>query len=352
MQILFLNEQTLEVIDHGYATNDYEIVLDALIPQKSSFQINKQSTKAEIGDYLVVRENDYFYIGIIASIEAEDKGYLKVSTKDFLSKFDVEVPVASFSGNISQFLLNLINSNFKSSGDAKQNLSYLQTAIEVVKTGTLNYEDDKTENILDLVEEFSKTYGIRLSYQLIVTNGVISNILVSVVSVSKSLKLRSDLGTISNLIISDTNEVSLNKVIYRPKAENSLHTSTIAYYLLRNGIVSTDFGSSQRYDNVIFKYQFYSDKDFDSLQTKATSELIDSSLKHSISFDFSFISNKIASLKDLSIGDFVIFIAPSKTYETIVSKITYKGTLNVASIVLGEYRITLTDKLKLLDRRK
>ena len=99
------------------------------------------------------------------------------------------------------------------------------------------------------------------------------------------------------------------------------------------------------------KYEFYGDKDYDSLLTKATKALVDSSLEHTITFSFSFITNKIEALKDLKVGAIVVFITENKTYETIVSKVEFKGTFNIAKITLGEYRLSLTDKLKLIDRR-
>ena len=65
MELIFLNEQSLVVVDHALCTNDYEIILDSLVPQKSKFTVSKQSLNAQIGDLLVVREKGYFYIGII-----------------------------------------------------------------------------------------------------------------------------------------------------------------------------------------------------------------------------------------------------------------------------------------------
>lgn len=351
MQIVFLNEQALEVIDCAQANDDFEIVLDALVPQASTFHVNKANINADVGDYLVVREYGYFYIGIITSIEKIGEVSIKISTKDFLSKLDVEVPVSSYTGNISQFLINLINTHFRTNLDTKQNMSYLQTEIMINITGSLSYEPDKKANILKLVEEFSKTYGIRLSYELIVTNGVISNIKIKVIAVTKGLIMRSDLGTISNLVISDTNDSSLNKIIFYPKNDNALRTSIISYYLLNDGTISTNTNSPKRIDKVSFKCEFYSDSDYSSLLTKATSALIDSSLEHNITFDFSFLANKIDVLKNLSIGTFVSFVTPMKTYETIVTKMVYKGTFNQATVILGEHRVSLTDKLKLLSRR-
>ena len=99
------------------------------------------------------------------------------------------------------------------------------------------------------------------------------------------------------------------------------------------------------------KYEFYGDKDYDSLLTKATKALVASSLEHSITFNFSFHTNQIEALKNLKVGAIVRFITEKKTYDTIVSKMEFKGTFNVAKVTLGEYRLSLTDKLKLFDRR-
>lgn len=351
MNLIFLSERNLSVLDYAFATNDYEIVLDALVPQKSSFKINKDSIKAGIGDFLTIRDNKYSYIGVITAIDEDSKGGLKISTKEFLSKFDVKVPVKSYSGNVSQFLINLIKSNFVNSSDSSQNMPYLQTDIEYSKTASISYDDDQMENILDLIEEFSKTYGVRLSYELVITRGVITNIRVKAVSVIKGVVLRSDLGTITDLVVSDTNESSINKIIFVPKKANVSHTSKISYYLLNDGTISTSASSDKRIIPVVFKYEGYSDNDYTNLKTKATSSLIDSSLEHSISFTFAYGINKIESLKDLVLGTYVEFVTPKKTYETLITKITYKGTFEKAQLVLGEYRTTLTDKLKLLNRK-
>ena len=59
MQLIFLSEQDLSVLDYGYATDDFDIILDALVPQKSKFTVNKQSLKAKVGDLLLVKEKGY-----------------------------------------------------------------------------------------------------------------------------------------------------------------------------------------------------------------------------------------------------------------------------------------------------
>ena len=73
MELIFLNEQTLTVIDHAICTDNYEIILDSLVPQKSKFTVNKQSLKAKVGDLLLVKDNGYPYVGIIISIKLLDQ---------------------------------------------------------------------------------------------------------------------------------------------------------------------------------------------------------------------------------------------------------------------------------------
>ena len=163
--------------------------------------------------------------------------------------------------------------------------------------------------------------------------------------------MKSTLGTITDLNVNDTNEISLNKVYYIPKAENIQHTNQVVYYLTNEGQVVTTAPALQRIHKVKMKYEFYSDKDYSSLLTKATKALVDSSLEHNITFNFSFITNKVETLNELKCGAIVRFITESKTYETIVSKMEFKGTFNIAKVTLGEYRLSLTDKLKLFDRR-
>ena len=352
MELIFLNEQSLVVIDHALCTNDYEIILDSLVPQKRKFTVSKQSLNAQMGDLLVVREKGYFYIGIITSIKSDDDGSTKIETKDYLSLFDIEVPLpTSFSGNISSFLIARINETFKNSGDSYQNVSYLSLESEVYKEASLTYEADTKMNLLDLVEEFSKTYGIRLVYEMVIQNGVFYQIKVKVVEAKIGIAIKHDLGSISNLVINDTNENSLNKVVFVPKSDNTTYRSRITYYLYLDGTISRNNTLTRRNPKVKVKYEYYADNDYSSLLSKATKLLIDDSLNHSITFSFSFVTNKIESLNNLKIGTFVQFISDEKVYETLVTKIKYKGSFQFAEITLGEYRNSLTDKLKLIDRR-
>lgn len=352
MELIFLKQADLSVLGHAFCDSDFEIIVDSLVPQKSKFTVNGTSVKAEAGDLVVPRGSGYQYVGVISSIEAdEEKSTTEITSLDYLSTFDVDVPVSSYSGLIGQFLVSLIRSSFIASGDARQDIAYLSVANDSHAAGSLSYEDDKLCNIVDLSEEFSKSYGVRLSYRLQLSKGRFSGILVKAQSVTKGITLRSDLGTVSGLSVTDSRESSINKVIFVPKAENATHKSRCAYFLLTDGTVTADPSSALRFPRAKAKYINYSDDDYPTLLTKATSELVDTSLEHNVSFAFDFGRNPFVTLEDLGIGSFVEFITPEKTFESMVTKLSFKGTFDQATVTLGEHRVTLTEKLKLLSRK-
>jgi hypothetical protein len=96
----------------------------------------------------------------------------------------------------------------------------------------------------------------------------------------------------------------------------------------------------------------YSDKEHDTLETKARSEMMTSKLDHYISFSLD-LNNKIFKpFLNFHLGDYVSFIHKYKTYDTVVTGILFKDTLKVAKITLGEYRVKLTEKIQLLSKAK
>ena len=80
--------------------------------------------------------------------------------------------------------------------------------------------------------------------------------------------------------ITDTDQYSVNKVIFYPKKENETHKSIVNYYLLKDGTVTTNKNDPKRYENVNCSSSYYGDSDYDSLETKARSEMVSSSNDH------------------------------------------------------------------------
>ena len=88
-----------------------------------------------------------------------------------------------------------------------------------------------------------------------------------------------------------------------------------------------------------------------SKKTKIPLEMLTSSLEHSITFNLETKNKVVKPFIDINVGDFIEFITPTKTYETMVTQLSFKNNLYEVYVTLGEYRISLTDKIKLLSNK-
>lgn len=353
MELVFLNRTDLSVLDYGYVEKDFQLIIDSVIPQKSSFNVNKININAEVGDLMIVKESKINYIGIILSIQVdEEKGISKVQTNDFISILDIKVKLKSYSGNLSSFLYNLISSAYLNNADNYQKIRYLTIAQDYVTiTGSLTYETDTIDSISSVLKTLNKSYSVGLTYNLLYSNGVINGIELHITSCKRGLILKSNYKGVTDLIVASSGEQSINKVIFEPSDENTTYKTRVCYYLLTDGTITNLPNSAGRYKNVSSVTKIFKDADFASLKTTAQTEMFVSSLEHSITFNIQ-LDNKVAKpFIDFNVGDFIEFITPTKTYQTMVTQISLKN-LYQAGVTLGEYRVSLTDKIKLLTKRQ
>lgn len=349
MKLLFLDRNTLSYKDNAFVGTQYEIVLDQVLIQRSTFILNKVGIKTVIGDIVILRSKVFSYIGIVESIEDKDY-YTEVKTLDFREIFDVQIPVYSYSGDLVSYLYDLIVTNYKNSTDSKQNLSYLSVIKEASIDGTIYYEDDKIETLSNVLELLSKAYGIGFRFDVDYLRGRIVGITLRIVHVKSGMRIKSDLKSISNLVINDSSSQLTNKLVYYPKSDNELYTSIECFYLLKDGSIIQDESCDSRYTTVMSKSCFYTDNDYDALLTKARSEMATSNLDHNISFTMD-LDNMIVRLFDnINLGDYISFYHSKKEYETLLTGIKFKNSMNYAEITLGEYRMKLTEKIQLLTK--
>ena len=57
MEIVILDKFNFNVKDNAYVDSEYEIVVDLVLTQKSSFKINKENINASVNDYIKQKEN-------------------------------------------------------------------------------------------------------------------------------------------------------------------------------------------------------------------------------------------------------------------------------------------------------
>lgn len=356
MELIFLDRVDFKVLDFGYVGNDYRIICDNVIPQKSTFIVNKIDIQAKLGDLVFVKDKMVNYIGIIDEfLESEEKKTTEVKTNDFISILEAEVKVENYSGDVSLFLSNLILKTYIHNKDEKQNFKYLSVKRDNVRIrDKLCFEPDTLMSIATLLKSFNKSYSIGLKYEVVYSRGKLSGIELHITKSNRSLVLRSDYKGISNLVITDSCSQVTNKITFIPSSENEEHTDELCYYLLTDGSIGTDATSNLRYNIVKNESIIYYDEDFDTLYTTAQTALLKKSFDHSITFDYVMDSDVAKPFKDFDVGDFISFIVGNKIYQTIVSKMEFKKDLGKVAITLGEHRVSLTEQFILFKnyRRK
>ena len=265
MQLVFLDRLNLAYKDYGYVDKDFEIILDLVIIQKSTFIVNKTKLNASIGDIVILKDAPIHYIGIVERLEVADKHRTSIHVLDFKEMFSIDIPVQSFMGDLGLYLENILLSHFKESDDALQNLSYLSIQRDASVQGELSFEADKIMSLASLMELITKSYGLRLTSEAVYLRGRVTGIIFRISEVQRGIKLKNNYQAIQDLVVNDSSSQMVNKLTYYPKSENVLFKSTIEYFLLRNGELTQDINHQNRYQSVKPKASFYTDSDYPSL---------------------------------------------------------------------------------------
>ncbi len=350
MKLLFLDRSTLQYKDNAYVSNQYELVLDMVLIKRSTFKVNKTNLNSTIGDIVILQNDSYSYIGILESIELIDDYTTSIKSLDFREIFNLEIPAVSFSGDLADYLYQIITNYFKDNSDVKQNLSYLTISKETSVTGSLSFDSDNIINMSKIFELVSKGYGISFDTDVVYLRGRITGIVFRIVSVNQGMVIRSDFSSILNVETNDSTSQLVNKVIYYPRSDNQVYQSIKTYYLLTTGDITEDAHSDDRYTSVMVKSYIYTDNDYETLETKARSEMVTSKLDHNITFMIDMKNKVFIPFVNIQLGDYVSFIHKGKTYESVITGITFKDSMNYATITLGEYRVKLTEKIQLLSK--
>ena len=350
MQLVFLDRLNLAYKDYGYVDKDFEIALDLVIIQKSVFTINKAKLNVAVGDIVILKDAPIHYIGIVERLEVADKHRTTVHVLDFKEMFSIDIPVESYTGDLSLYLENLLVANFKQSSDSLQNLSYLTIERGSSISGELSFEPDKIMSLASLMELITKSYGLKLSTEAVYLRGRVTGIIFRIGEVQRGIKLRNNYQAIQDLVVNDSSSQMVNKLTYYPKVENVQFKQTIVYYLLSTGELTQDMYHPNRYKSVKPKAFYYTDNDYPSLLTKARSEMIASKLDHNITFTIKSDNDVFQPMKNIELGDFVEFINNEQTYDSVVTSIKFSQGFHKAMVTLGEYRIKLTEKIQLLNK--
>lgn len=171
MELLFYERNTLLYKDYGLVDSDFDINMDLVIRQKSTFKINKKNLNISLGDIVIIKGFNNFYVGVIESIELDDEFHTSIHTLDYKEIFNLDVLVSNFTGDVAQYLENTIKDHFVESNDPNQNLNYLSISNEASVHGTLFFDEDKIMAISDVIELTTKTYGVSILFEVVFLRG-------------------------------------------------------------------------------------------------------------------------------------------------------------------------------------
>jgi hypothetical protein len=352
MKLLFLDRTTLQYKDNAYISRHFELALDMVLIKRSSFIVNKTQINCQNGDIVIFQTDMFSYIGILESIEVNDDHTTSIKSLDFREIFNLEIPAVSFTGDLVDYLYQIIQSHFITNPDSLQNLTYLTVTKSASVSGALNFNDNNIVTMAKIFELISKGYGINFKTDVLYLRGRITGIAFDIINVKQGMVIKSNFSSILQVQTSDSTSQLVNKVIFYPRSDNTTYQSVKTYYLLKNGEVSEDANASNRYNSIITKSFIYSDNEYVSLLTKAKSEMVTSKLDHNITFTLDMNNKVFKPFRNINLGDYVSFIHQGKTYDSVVTGITFKDSLQYPTITLGEYRVKLTEKIQLLSKNK
>jgi hypothetical protein len=366
MRLLIYDFKDFTYKEDLIVSNDFELILDTVITQSSYFVCNVPTTLAIVGDIVVLHERAMRYVGVIDKIVHAENSSIRLNTLDYISCLDFEFIRTGGTYANGYYLKDLLLARYRDCKDLIQRKPYLRYHNYAESVGGSIPLENKLIKFSDLLKECNSLFDLRIEtrvgfqgfdleeeYKDTIPIGTITHLLINFRCSKRKMKLKDSLPQLINLEISSNDEVRVNKIEFIPDV-GVINKGIKEYYLLtEKDEVTTNELSTKRYPYVKSKTLTYSEKETDKdLLDRASIELKKEEYKHSISFEIDCRNDVFVPFDNINLGDRVEFITDNKIYKTLVSQIRYKGSLDYCSVILGENRITLTDKIKLIKERK
>lgn len=346
----------------SYEVGDYKVIRDLLVPQNSTFQIIDPSGIEKQMVVVCPLKNGSVYIGIVTQISFDnDSNMSTVTVQDISSILSVEVSLEAFtSAGYGAKIKEWFDAIFVTSSDPLEKLSWFSCVNNSsVEGASPAWSANSTETLLTAISDFMDLSSLGMSFSLNSSHTGVVMTLFDRSSSEATIKLTEEF--VSNISYSGTSESATNKVVMKPQADNYLNKTTLTYYLLNDGTVSTDATSNLRLSPVSSKILFYSDTQYDpsTLQATAASNLLASVYSHEISFRIRTIGISIPTIKTMISSIYcgmkiTLYGVPGEeasAFSTIISKITFSDD-DYIDITCGYSRSSLTDRLKMSKQDK
>lgn len=348
-------------LDFGYVgsweTHSFKIIDDLLVPQSSTFIVDNSDGIENKMVVVAPLNNGGVYLGIVTSVRVNDEDETStVTTNNISSILDVPIALEQFTSAVyGAKVKEFFDNAFISTTDILEKLSWFTCVNNATESGASPaWSANSTESLLQLISEFMDISNIGFKFSLASGNKGVVLTLFDRPTKEATIKLSEEF--ISNMTYSGTNQVSVNKIIMKPQADNYLHKDIITYYLLNDGTVTTNSGDNKRISPVVSKILFYTDTQFidSSLLATAKSNLAASMYSHEVSFRIRTKEMSMPTLKKMIALAYcgmriVLYGVPGMSespMNSVISKLTFTEN-DYMDVVCGFSRSSLTDRMKI-----
>ncbi len=341
-KVLILDKNNLNILATSFISS-LTFKEDLILSQTSTITLLHEITYEPNNDFIFIMGDDFTYLGIVETINEELP--MKLTFNTLLKLFDIDIYEDTYKGNMGDLIKDLIDKYLIVNDDTLINLNNIEIINNVDIEDEYIFDNTIIDNLKSVLEELVLKYDIVIVPQLEFNLGKPNKIIIELKTIENKITLKEDYSFIQDVNIEDSSTSNINKITYIPSVDNETYTNKFSYYLLDDGKVTTDIDDVKRIKPVVYKYEFYSDSDYDNLEDKANIVLQVNTYEHYISFKL--FKNDLTNYDSLVLGNQVTFITKAgKVYYSIITQIERTDFNGNLKILLGVKRITLTDKLK------
>lgn len=336
----YVSSYQLEAVAYEY---------DYLAASNSKLQL-PTVISAEKGDYIRIMSDSDRLFGIVEKVTDSDTFYT-ITYKPFLSIFDTNMYMDRTklkSISLEEWLRQIIEKYFMSSGDALQNLNAVNITVtsETLKASLDN--ESNIENLYELIKTALSRYRVRVDIDVDIGSKTV-NISIGKSSDSERI-IEADLPNIlrKEFTTTSSNKSAINK-LYVVNDKNE--SEQLIYYLTQSGAVTKAPADSERITPVIFNTVFASAGDDETFEEvayeKALSEL---TTGYENLIELTALKNDGIIRPDTwNIGDKAKILKGGREYESILTGKKYSDS--TITLIFGSIRLELTKKIKKTEQK-
>lgn len=335
--LYIINKDDLSIKD-TLQTNSDEVNLNINLTGKSTFSIMRSPNAIE-GDFAIQKDKEIIYQGVVSSIKTIKEDFIyQINCNEIDDIFNRKIVLTNesliSSTGLEDFVAQTIRDNFTESTDTFLNIGYINLTVAThTKVNSTPPTEDGIYNFRTYLGNIKETYGVFLDYEF--TESL--NITIS----HKELETLDIDATVGDIITYE--EVYKVDAISKVTVLSRESGTTYNFFLLADRTITTNPNDINRAKGSIEAVAC--DTDTEAYQ-KAVDTFKGNSYQHNVTLTVN-KNSKLYNENDFTIGRRVVIkTADNGIYDTYITGISKKSTSSIFTVVCGNMKVTLLDKLK------